>query len=215
MRAQSRFLWWAGPPLIRGVGRALFSLRIEHEAALPLPPFVVAANHYSHLDAAAIVAALDLPLRFLALEELFGVNRLLDWLTLGFGAVPTPRHRSPIGAIRTALAALEAGEAVMVFPEGTRVSHWGTLPGKRGATWLAIQAGVSLVPVAVVGTGRAMGLDDRVHRTPCRVVIGQAISPEGDATTLTRRWEQWMSSQIGRFPNSEAAGPRRAHQGGV
>lgn len=202
--------------MLRGVGRAVFSLRAEGEAALPAPPFVVAANHYSHLDPPAIGAVLDLPIRFLALTDLLGVSRVLDWLVEGFGAIPTPRGRRPIGAVRTALAALEAGEVVGVFPESTRVSHWGTLAPKRGAAWLAVRAGVPLVPVAVIGSGRALDLDNRFRRRPIRVVIGEALEPEGaDVTELMQRWAEWMTACIAEHPGSEVSGPRRAfHYGG-
>lgn len=212
---QGRFLWRVSPPLFRGIGRAFFSLRVECEAGLPSPPFVIAANHYSHFDSPAIAGAIDLPIRFLALEDLFGINRLLDWLVVGYGTIPTPRHRTPVGAVRTALSALESGEAVGVFPEATRVSHWGTLPPKRGAAWLAIRAGVPLVPVAVVGTGQAFGLDNRLHRAPIRIVIGPAFEPGHDPIRLTGQWTDWMTSQIGRYPDSEVSGPRRAFHDGL
>ena len=214
--AQSRFLWWAEPPVIRAVGRAFLSLRIERQAILPPPPFVVASNHYSHFDSPAIAAALDLPIRYLALEDLFDVNPLLDWLIDGFGAIPTPRDRLPYGALRVALGRLAAGEAVGVFPEATRVSHWGTLPPKRGAAWLSVRAEVPLVPVAVIGTGRAFGLDNRLRRAQIRIVIGEAMShKDTDATVLTKRWADWMTSQISRYPGSETSGPKRAYHGGT
>jgi len=216
MPAHGRFLWRVVPPLTHGVGRVFFSLRVERQAALPPPPFVVAANHYSHFDSPAIAAALGVPIRYLALDDLFDVSPLLDWLLLGFGAIPTPRDRLPIGAVRVALARLQAGEVVGVFPEATRVSHWGTLPPKRGAAWLAIRARVPLVPVAVVGTGRAFGLDNRLHRSQSRVVIGRAIQPgQSDPTTLTRQWDDWMTSQIRRYPKSEVPGPPRSHHPGL
>jgi 1-acyl-sn-glycerol-3-phosphate acyltransferase len=155
---------------------------------------------------------MDTPIRYLALEDLFGANRLLNWLVVGYRAIPTPRERLPIGAVRTALAALEAGEIVGVFPEATRATHWGTLPPRRGAAWLAIRAGVPLVPVAVVGTGQAFGLDNRLRRASIRIVIGRALQPgPADSIDLTQRWAEWMTSQIDRFPGSEVAGPRRAH----
>lgn len=211
MPAQSRFLWWAGPPLVRGAGRAFFSLQVEMEAALPPPPFVLAANHYSHFDSPVIAAATGMPVRFLALDDLFGVNRFLDWLFLGFGAIPIPRFRLPIRGVRVALARLDAGEIIGVFPEATRVSHWGTLPPKRGAAWLAVRAKVPLVPVAVIGTGRVFGLDNRLHRSQIRVVAGRAIPSDAcDATSLTDRWADWMTSRIDRYPGSEVSGPARS-----
>lgn len=214
MPAQSRILWRVSLPTLRGLGRAFFSLKVEQEAPLPDPPFVVAANHYSHFDSPVIGAVLGTPIRYLALEDLFGVNRLLDWLIEGYGAIPTPRERVPIGAVRTALAALESGEIVGLFPEATRVSHWGTLAPKRGAAWLALRAGVPLVPVAAIGTGKTFGLENRLRRAPIRVVIGRALAPEGDPSHLTELWKDWMTDQIRRHPGSEVSGPRRAfHEG--
>jgi 1-acyl-sn-glycerol-3-phosphate acyltransferase len=215
MPAQDRFLWSVSLPIIRGLSKAFFSLQVEYEAEPPPPPYVFAANHYSHFDSAVIGSVLDVRIRYLALEDLFGVNRLLDWLVEGYGAIPTPRYRPPVRAVRTALAALEAGQIVGLFPEATRVSHWGTLPPKRGAAWLALHAGVPLVPVAAIGTGRAFGLDNRLHRAPIRVIVGEALQPEGDAHTLTERWTEWMTRQIERYPESEVSGPRRAHYDGL
>ena len=210
MPRQTRFLWTVTPPVITGLGRALFSFKVETLQPLPDPPFVFAANHYSHFDPPAIGAAMKMPIRYLALEDLFGANRLLDWLVDGYGAIPTPRHRTPVGAVRTALSALENGEAVGVFPEATRVSHWGTLPPKRGAAWLATRAGVPLVPIAVIGTGQAFGLENRIRRAPIRVVIGQPFEPDGDIDAMTEKWSEWMGNQIARFPDSEVDGPQRA-----
>lgn len=210
-RSQSRFLWTVAPPVLRGIGRVFFALRVEHEGELPPPPFVIAANHYSHFDPAVVGAVLGRPVRFMALENLFGENRLLDWLLEGFGSIPTPRERLPIGAVRAALAALEAGDAVGLFPEATRVSHWGTLRPRRGAAWLAKRTGVPLVPVAVVGTGRALNLDNRLRPARVRVVVGRAIPPDSaDVDGLTERWAGWMTSQIARYPGSEMSGPQRA-----
>ena len=209
---RTKVLWGVGRPAVRVAGRAAFALRVEHHSALPRPPFVVAANHYSHFDPPVIGAALDLPIRFLALDDLFGAHRLLDWLVTGFESIPIPRQRLPIRALRTALAALEGGEVVGVFPESTRVSHWGTLPPKRGAAWLAVRAGVPLVPVAVIGTGRGFGLDNRLRRAKIRVEVGEAIDTYGlSVDDLTLRWAEWVGEQVGRHPGSEVSGPQRAH----
>ncbi len=210
---RSRVLWAVSPPVLRGIGRTFFALEVEHESPIPEAPFVVAANHYSHFDPPAIAAVLDVPVRFLALEDLFVANRPLEWLITGFGAIPTPRFRSPVGAVRTALSALESGQVVGVFPEGTRVSHWGTLPPKRGAAWLAKRAGVPLLPVAVLGTGRAFGLDNDLRKAPIRITVGRAMPTDDkdvDIDQMTRQWSEWMSAQVARYPSSEVSGPRRA-----
>jgi 1-acyl-sn-glycerol-3-phosphate acyltransferase len=214
-RPTSRFLWAVSPPLVRGVGKAFFWLESEFEARLPAAPYVVAANHYSHFDPPAVGAVLGEPVRFLALEDIFGVSRLLDWLVIGYGSIPVPRDRHPVGTVRSALAALDRGESVGVFPESTRVSHWGTVPAKRGAAWLAIERKVPLVPVAVIGTGRAFGLENRVQRAPIKVIVGKAMEPEGsDVDRLTGRWADWIERRVSAHPGSEVSGPRRAFHTG-
>lgn len=210
MAKQTKFLWAVAPPVIRAAGRLGFSLRIEHQASFPGGPCVVAVNHYSHLDPPVLAASLDTPVRFLALDDLFGPNRLLDWLIVGFGAIPTPRDVVPIRAVRTALEALDNNEVVAVFPEATRVSHWGVLPPKRGAAWLARQARVPLIPAAMIGTGRAMGLDNKIRRAKITVVVGAPIDPGSDDHETMKLWADWMDSQVARFPHSEIDGPRRA-----
>lgn len=185
-------------------------MRVEYETELPPPPFVLAANHYSHFDPPVIGAALGMRVRFLALDDLFAANRLLDWLITGFGAIPTPRYRHPVRAVRTALAALDADEVVGVFPEATRVSHWGIVPPKRGAAWLASRAGVPLVPVAIVGTGKVFGLENRLRRFPIRVVFGEPLGAKsGTVEDLTKAWTRWMDDRIARYPGSEVMGPPR------
>lgn len=206
---RSRRLWGLASPAFRFAGRTIFGLEIERQAPVPDPPFVIAANHYSHFDAPLIGASLGLPVRFLVVADFFGNSRLLDWLVLGAGGIPLPRRRVPLAPLRTALSALDHGEVVGVFPEGTRVTHWGTLPPKRGAAWLAVRAGVPLVPVAVIGTGRVFGLDNRLRRGRIGVVIGAPMTG-ADAAELTDRWARWMTETIGGHPGSEVAGPPRA-----
>lgn len=215
LTAKSRLLWAISPPVIRGTAVAVFSLKVVQQGVLPPPPFVIAANHYSHFDPPLIGSVLRRPIRFLAVDGLLGTSRVLDWLVDGYGAIPTPRSRLPIAAVRTALDALHAGEVVAVFPEGTRVSHWGTLPPKRGAAWLAVRAGVPMVPIALVGTGKAMGLENRIRRSAVKVVIGEPMDPDVGPTLLMQRWADWMTTQISAHPDSEVEGDRRAYFDGA
>jgi 1-acyl-sn-glycerol-3-phosphate acyltransferase len=198
-----RLLWSVGPGVVRMAGRLGFSLRYEKPATLPRPPFVLASNHYSHLDPPAIGAVLATPIRFLALDDLFGANRFLAGILPAVGVITVSRRNASIAGVRTALAHLDAGEAVGVFPEGTRVRRWGDRPPRRGAAWLAVRTGVPLVPVAVLGTGKAMGLDNRPHRAPIRVVVGEPMPAGDDSFELTRRWADWVGEQLARVPETE------------
>ena len=208
--ARSDLLWKLSPPIVKAIGKAAFSLRVEVLAPLPKPPYVVAANHYSHFDPPVVGAVISQPMRFLALSDLFGSSKLLDWLMEGYGAIPTPRVPVPIGTVRSALEALDEGLPVAIFPEATRVSHWGVLPPKRGAAWIARRADVPLVPVAVLGTGRAFDLDGAIQRSPIRLVIGETLEHADSDQVTMERWADWIGKQVERYPELEPDGPRRA-----
>ncbi len=153
---------------------------------------MIAANHFSHVDAVAVGMVSNRPVRFLAVDELFGRSRFFDGLTHWLGAIPMSRTRAPLGALRTALAELAVGGTIGVFPEGERVWQWGESPPKRGAAWLARRAGVPLVPIAIHGTDRVMGRGvHRIRRAPVRVVVCEAIDPDyGSVAEMTEEWRR-------------------------
>ena len=182
MRRGDRALWAVCRPPARAAA-AWFPYSEERREPPPDGPWVAAVNHLSHLDPVMAGLALRRPVRFLALDELWGESPLLDAAFRMFGAIPLPREgRYPVGALREALRHLGSGGAVGVFPEGRRVRRWGEVPLGRGAAWLALRAGVPIVPVAVWGTQHAMPIDRlRLRRAPIRVTVAAAVRPEGFA----------------------------------
>ncbi len=178
MRPVGRVLWGLGRPLVRLLA-VWFPYSASKRCVTPAGAYIAVINHFSHLDPAVASLALRRPIRFLALDELWGNSAVLDFLLDNLGAIPLPRKRRyPTGALRQALYHLESGEIVGVFPEGRRVGDWGDAPITGGAAWLAVRAGVPLVPVAIWGTQHAMPLDKvRIRRAPIRVVVGCPLAP--------------------------------------
>ena len=156
---------------------------------------MVAANHYSHVDPVAVGLTVRRPIRYLAVDELYGNSRLFDGLTLWLGAIPMSRSRVALGALRLALAELASGGTVGLFPEGVRVWRWGEVDPKRGAAWLARRAGVPLVPVAVAGTDLVMGRGATgISRSPVVGVRCRPILPteyEGHEDPVGAMTEEW------------------------
>ncbi len=112
--------------------------------------FVLCANHISMLDPVYLVFALTHKnrIRIMAKGELFR-NRFLSWFFTSVGAFPVNRG---VGgdALKNATNFLERGEALMIFPEGTR-SKDGTLGrGKMGAAMLVNAVGTYVLPVSIV-----------------------------------------------------------------
>jgi 1-acyl-sn-glycerol-3-phosphate acyltransferase len=117
----------------------------------------VCCNHISYLDplsnAYAIVRAGRRP-RFLAKEELFRIP-LVGRALAGAGQIPVDRARSgDPSPLLSARRALEAGEVVVIYPEGTVTSNPDSSPmaGKTGAVRLSLASGVPIVPMASWGS---------------------------------------------------------------
>ncbi len=172
-------------------------------AAIPRGPVVIAANHYSNVDPVVVSITVDRHVRYLAVDELFGMSAFFDGLTHWLGAIPMSRTRAPLGALRTALAELSAGGTVGVFPEGVRVWVWGETRPRRGAAWLARRAGVPLIPVAIAGTDQVMGRGGHgIARARVTVVVCDPILPADFAATpdplgaMTDEWTRRIGSAL-------------------
>lgn len=164
-------------PVIRGIARWWGGFEVTGPP-LPEGPVVVAANHLSHVDPVVVSIAVDRPVRFLALDELFGHYPAFDTLLLWLGSIPLTRTGIPLAAMRTALGELGAGGTVGVFPEGRRVAAWGDERPRRGGAWLSVKSRAPLVPVAIRGSDGVMGLEDtRLSRHPVSVTLCEPIVP--------------------------------------
>src|SRR3954451_11208934 len=115
---------------------------------------LLASNHRSFLDPFVIGCCLRRPIFFVAKQELFE-NRLIGWFLNCMGAFPIRRGESDEESMKTALALLERGDAVVIFPEGTRIRRGALKQPKRGVGRLALGSGAPVVPIAVHGSEHA------------------------------------------------------------
>jgi 1-acyl-sn-glycerol-3-phosphate acyltransferase len=179
-------------------------------------PLVLASNHASYSDAAALLALLPLDFLFVAKRE---VRRypIVGAFVRRCGHLLVDRWdalQSVADADRVSRA-LGAGQPVLFFPEGTFVAATGLRPFRLGAFKAAATAGVPVVPLALRGTRRLMRGDWTLPR-PGRVElwVGEAVAPEGtDLAALVRlrdRVADAIAAQCGE-PRLDlvAAGPDR------
>jgi 1-acyl-sn-glycerol-3-phosphate acyltransferase len=147
-------VWQAGHVTAYALLKSVHRYRRSGDANVPRSgPTLIVSNHLSNSDPFLIgLAALPRRTRFMAKVELFGgpFGRLLrQW-----GAFPVRRGAADRDAIRTARELLAAGEAVVMFPEGTRSRDGRLRPAFPGAGLLALEPGVTVVPAAIWGSQR-------------------------------------------------------------
>jgi 1-acyl-sn-glycerol-3-phosphate acyltransferase len=168
------FLWAAGVKVdVEGAER----LRGEG-------PRVLVANHESWFDVFALCASLPLGYRFAVKKELEKVPIWgAAWIACGHISVDRHNRQAAIQSIERARA-LSGGEqadmVIVFFPEGTRTETGALLPFKKGAFVLALQLGVPIIPVAVIGGRQVMPKHSlRIRPGRMRVVVGDPIPVEG------------------------------------
>lgn len=151
--------------LLRPLVALFIGLRVRGREHIPeRDPFILIANHSSHLDTAALLSLFPVGrlrrIRPCAAADYFERTRLISLLSRTlFNVLPIHRHGGS-GAenpVRSMAAALERGDSLLLFPEGTRGSDGGMAPFKPGVALLAQQfPDVPVVPVYLSNMGRAL-----------------------------------------------------------
>ncbi len=153
-RGVNKLVYWSLRSILKPAIHVYFRLHRTGREHIPDGPLLLAANHRSFLDPFVIGCCLRRPIYFVAKRELFDI-RLLGWVLNCMGAFPVRRGESDEEAMTTALTLLERGEAVVIFPEGTRNRIGPLAEPRRGIGRLALQSGAPVVPIAVKGSDRA------------------------------------------------------------
>ncbi|MCR1783265.1 1-acyl-sn-glycerol-3-phosphate acyltransferase [Nocardioides carbamazepini] len=164
-------------------------------------PVVIVPNHKSFWDPFFVAIVLRRPVHFMGKAEHFEGPMAPVFLRLG--AFPVRRGSADTDALETARAILRRGDALALFPEGTRVRDEGLGTPKRGAARLAIEAGAPIVPATITGTEKRRWPLPRkvriVFGTPVSVE-GLAATPEDAAAVIGEAWPQ-VTEEYGRWQN--------------
>jgi 1-acyl-sn-glycerol-3-phosphate acyltransferase len=161
-------------------GSALvFRARLRGRDRLPTSGgYVLAPSHRSMMDIPFLAYVTPRRVRFMGKVEVFKipvVGTLFTWL----GGFPVQRDGTDRKAVRDSIELLHGGEPLVVYPEGTRQHGPAIQPLQPGAAYLAIRAGVPIVPVGIAGSEEIF----RSHGTKIprfkrvAIVIGEPIPP--------------------------------------
>jgi 1-acyl-sn-glycerol-3-phosphate acyltransferase len=174
------------------------------EQIAPDRSYIFAPNHLSYMDTPVVLANIPVQFRFLAKKGLFQIPLLGTHLArAGHVAVPREDPRAAVKIMTQAARIIrERGTSLLVFPEGGR-SHDGDLQEfKEGAAYIALKAGVPLVPIALKGTREVLPYGSGMVRPgEVTVRIGPPISTAGlklhDRDRITQELREQIVSLLG------------------
>ncbi|HTB10873.1 MAG TPA: lysophospholipid acyltransferase family protein [Bryobacteraceae bacterium] len=174
---------------------AIAGVRVKVEGLEKLTPgasYVFASNHLSYMDTPVILTHIRADFRFMAKSGLFKIPLLGTHLGQA-GHIPVPRG-DPRAAVKTMTLAADSirsrNISILIFPEGGRSNDGELHPFKDGAAYIAIKAGVPVVPLAISGTREILAMHSATfHRGSVTVRVGDPISTDGltlhDRKTVT------------------------------
>jgi 1-acyl-sn-glycerol-3-phosphate acyltransferase len=180
-------------------GRSLLAISfspvtiVGRERLRNLPAAVYASNHLSYMDTPVLFAKLPFQFRIFAKASLWKIP-FIGWYLDRSGQVPIDQKssRTAIAGLLKGVATIRAGLPLVLFPEGGR-SEFGTIQTMMsGCAFMAIRAGVPLVPIALIGTYELLPIHTySLAPRALKLVIGEPLSTSGlttrDADMLTER----------------------------
>jgi 1-acyl-sn-glycerol-3-phosphate acyltransferase len=131
--------------------RAFFGLELRGTEHIPATGgLLITPNHQTYADPPLVTIPIRRPVYYMAWSRLFEIPLFGLWIRR-LRAFPVNLEGSDPGATRAAVRLLQAGEALMIFPEGERSRDGSIGRFKAGAFRLAVSVGVPVLPVTIVG----------------------------------------------------------------
>jgi len=191
--------------LVRPLVLLVLGVNVRHAERLPgSGPAIIIANHNNHLDTLVLMTLFPmcqmLSLRAAAADDYFLSNRLLAWVALNmFGIIPVKRgdwRRRDGDPLAGCSRALNRGEILIIYPEGTRGEAERMTEFKPGFAHLARRhPDVPVVPVFLHGLGKILP-KGAIVPVPfiCDVFIGSPMCWNGDRQEFTRELHNRISN---------------------
>jgi 1-acyl-sn-glycerol-3-phosphate acyltransferase len=166
-------------PILRGIFRP-WVVGLEN---IPADGAVIlASNHLSFIDSIFLPIEVDRRISFLAKSDYFTRRGLKGWATKAFmnatGQLPIDRSggKASEASLITGLGVLARGGALGIYPEGTRSPDGKLYRGRTGVARMILEAGVPVVPVAMIDTAKIMPIGKRLPKIGrIGIIVGEPL----------------------------------------
>jgi 1-acyl-sn-glycerol-3-phosphate acyltransferase len=164
--------------LVHALNRLLFRTTVEGADRVPESgPVIIAPVHRSFVDFFVASEVTSRKLHYMAKDSLWG-NGVLARILPSVGAFPVHRESADRESLRRAQQVLEAGQVLILFPEGERRSGPVVETLHEGVAFLAARTGATIVPVGIGGSASVMPKGKRVPRPRhIHLVVGTPLPP--------------------------------------
>jgi len=173
----SRGFYFVVRAAVAGFTRAFTRMSIEGRHHIPATgPFVLAPVHRSNMDTPIVSCLTRRRMRFMGKDSLWKGGPV-SWVLSSLGGFPVARGTADREALRRCVSVLASGEPLVLFPEGERKSGPVVQPLFNGATYVALKAGVPIVPVGIGGSERVMPRGAKfIYPHKVHMIVGAPIT---------------------------------------
>ncbi len=184
-------------------------------------PVVFVANHHSHADTTLLLATLPAHLRrdlsVAAGADYFFTNKFMSTISALFiGAVPIERQRLSKLSITNTVETIEAGNSLLIYPEGGRSPDGWSKEHRPGAAFVSKLAGVPIVPIYIEGTGNVLPKGKYwPTRSRCAVAFGSPmrLEEDEDVRLFAKRVQKRVDELADEFSSGWWEAKKKAHAG--
>jgi 1-acyl-sn-glycerol-3-phosphate acyltransferase len=162
---------------------------------------VYVANHLSYSDTPVIFGTLPFQFRIVARHDLFKLP-FIGWHLTRSGQVPVnvSNPRASISSLGGAVKTLKSGMPIFIFPEGGRTETGHPESFLNGPAFMAIRAGVPIIPMALIGTHELLPIHTaQFHPVPVTLAVGEPIETTGYSIRQTEELTQRVRDTIYRL----------------
>lgn len=184
----SRAFYVFGRSVVVGITRILCRPTVIGLEKIPRSgAYVLAPVHRSYIDTPLAAVLTRRRLRFMGKDSMWKF-RWFGWILSALGSFPVSRGTADREALKRCVAVLESGEPLVLFPEGERKDGPVVQPLFDGAAFVAIKAGVPIIPVGIGGSHKAWARGKKLPRfAKCKLIVGDPIETKpAEGTRIPR-----------------------------